>query len=277
MQDLLLLPEVQSGVLPLLVALIAGLILRPLGGVWSGLAAIIAFYLSASLIEGIQFSPLTSTRKILLAGLFALLLGILIDLIQLNRRMVIPLSILAAVAAALWVIWPVLQRQQGNELWLMAGGAVLYMAWLGGWAGYLYQQSTRTLSFTWILALATGVTAIFGASVKLGQLGVALAAATGAFCLLHVISEKFKSSALFCIPAFVLIGLLGLSGVIYAKIIGYSLILLAAIPPAASFIRLNPDRSRFVQALIVTVVTLPLGILAVVITWQLSAGDALSY
>jgi hypothetical protein len=277
LQDLLALPEVQSGLLPLFVALIVGLILRPLGWYWSGLALAAGFFAAAALIEGIQFNPLTSTRKLLIIGLLAVLAGVAVDALRPTRSGAVATLAIFAAAAGLWLIWPVLQRQEGSALWLMAGGAVLYMGWLGGWAGNLYHTSVRSASVAWILALATGVTAILGASAKLGQLGVALAAAAGAFCLLHVISEKFRAGALYAAPALIIAGLLGLSGVVYAKVIWYSLIALAAMPLLAGLIKPNPNRSRFVQAIVLTCVLVPLGIIAIFITRQLSAGDALSY
>lgn len=277
MQDLLSLPQVQSGLLPLAAALISALLLRPLGWLWSGLSLAIGFFAAAVLIEGFQFIPLTSTRKLLLAGILAVLVGIVIDALRPARATTISLLAILSAAAGIWLIWPVLQRQEGNALLLMGGGTLLYMGWLGGWAGSLYGSTVRAAGSAWILALATGITAILGASAKLGQLGVALAAAAGAFCLLHVISEKFRGGALYYVPAVLIAGLLGISGVVYAKISGYSLIPLAALVALAALIKLSSNRSRFVQAIVLTSVLLPLGIIAIVITWQLSAGDASPY
>jgi hypothetical protein len=277
LQDLLTLPQVQSAVLPLLIAVIAGLLLRPLGWFWSGLAPAVAFFLSAALIEGIQFSPLTSTRKLLLIGLLAVFAGIVIDALRPARVSVSALLAILAAAAGIWLIWPVLQRQQGQPLWLMAGATVLYMGWLGGWTGSLYGTTLRAASTAWILALATGVTAFAGASAKLGQLGLALAAAAAAFCLLHIISEKFRGGALYCVPALMIAGLLGVSGAVYAKVSWYSLIPLAVMPAVAAVIRLNRQRSRLVQAVLLTCVLLPLAIIAIVITRQLGVSDSPYY
>jgi hypothetical protein len=274
LQDLLALPQVQSAALPLLVALITAVLLRPLGWFWSGLALAVAFFLSAALIEGLQFNPLTSTRKLILIGLLAVFAGILIDALRPARTGVISILAVLAATAGIWLIWPVLQRLEGHALWLMAAATVLYMGWLGGWAGYLYGTTLRAASTAWMLALATGITALLGASAKLGQLGVALAVAAAAFCLLHVISEKFRGGALYCVPALVIAGLLGVSAVVYARVSWYSLIALAVMPALAGLIRLNPQRSRFLQAVVLTAVLLPPAVIAIVITRQLGAGDS---
>src|SRR3954469_2169477 len=116
MQDLLSNPAVQAGGAPLLAGLVVALALRPLR--LSGLAITAAFATCIYLVSGIQFSPLTATRKLLVLALAAPALGLLVDFAFKPTRLGSVLIAAAAALAALWAFGPVLHQRPGMEGWL---------------------------------------------------------------------------------------------------------------------------------------------------------------
>ena len=84
MQDLLVHPAIQSVAAPALAALVAALLLRPLK--LGGLAITAGFAAAVYLIAGFEFSSLSTTRKIILVGLLAPVVGIALDLMVKTGR-----------------------------------------------------------------------------------------------------------------------------------------------------------------------------------------------
>ena len=105
MNDILNNPAVQGGVAPFVAALIVALVLgrARLGG----LAIVAAFATAVFFIAGFNFTPLTATRKIILLGLTAPIVGIFADFAFKPTRFAGVALGLAGAAAALWVFWPV--------------------------------------------------------------------------------------------------------------------------------------------------------------------------
>ncbi len=97
--DLLNHPAVQGGVAPLLVALVIAAALARTRFAW--LAIIGGYATTLALATGFQFSPLTASPKILLAGLIASVIGIAADLLQRGSRAIV--AGLALVAGFTWI------------------------------------------------------------------------------------------------------------------------------------------------------------------------------
>lgn len=266
MSNLLSNPAIQSGIIPLVVALISGLALKRFGWFWSGLSFGIAYYLSVYLAVGFQFFPLTSTRKILILGLVAIALGLIIDSNKIKIKNLFPVMGFLGAAAALWVIWPVLVRQEGASLFIMLIPALVYTAWLTASSNKLSMQTDQGAMVALALGLGTGISAILGASALIGQLGMAIGAIAGAFLLLSLFNQNVKSGSTFMLPVGLLSGLLGIGAVIYASLPWYCLIPLAAIP-LTTYIQLPRQLTKIKLLFLLAAFTLPFSIIAVVLTW----------
>jgi len=62
---------IQSGVGPFFIAIISAWLLRHLGWLWTGLGFALAYTCSVYWVVGLQFTPIISTKKIVLLGLAA--------------------------------------------------------------------------------------------------------------------------------------------------------------------------------------------------------------
>lgn len=265
-------PEIQTGVAPFVVALVLGLVLKPAGGAGVGLA--VGFYTTAYLINVLNFTPLTSTSKLLLIGGAAVIIGIFLDLYRGSRQQSFPIIFILATIAAGWLLWPLISRNELSEIWPSVLPGMLYLGWLAAWSDGLRDRSIRATSAVWVLSFAVGAMAVIGAAASLGQLGIALGAAAGALCILSIILPNLRTGSIFALSGLILAGCLSLAGVFYARIPWYSLLFLAAIPPLA-LIPLPQTLSRFTEAVLSAALLLPFGIAAVFITWQQASGDSL--
>ncbi len=232
MQDILANPAVQGGVAPFLAGLLVAVVLSP----WrlGGLAVIGGFALSTYLVSGIQFSPLTATRKIFVVALGAAILGPAIDFAFKPARVGAAILAVAAGAAALWVFWPILAQKPSHEAWLLgattiAGAAVaVAIAQLR-----LATDGLRAGAAGLALGLGAGIGAFIGASLSYALYGVAIAAASGAFLLPQMIRDREAlPGATFILPA-MLIGMLIASGaMLLAQLPWYAVLVLALVPGA---------------------------------------------
>ncbi len=227
-------PLFQSAIAPFTIAFVVALLLRPLGGWVAGLGFAAAFYTAVYMIVGFQFMPLTSTRKLLLAGLGAVAIGLLIELLPRFVDKVRPWLLGAAAAgAALWMIWPMVLRREGMELWLLAIPATAYAAWLVGGVDTLRDKPVATIVACLALGIGTGVSALLGSSALLGQLGGAVAAAVGAYTLVFLIRGEFAPRGGFSVPIPLLCALIGIASVVFARLPWYSLLPLVLVPVLA--------------------------------------------
>ncbi len=271
MEELLAHPAIQAGVLPLIVASVSALILRRFGTIWAGFGFLFAFYSTVYLIVGFDLTPLTSTRKLIILGFIAFLVGLSLDLKTIQKS-ILPFVLAILVACGiLWIIWPVLIRKQGSELWVLAISSSLYTAWLTASFHKLQAQTTKTTVSIFALAMGTGISVMLGASALLGQLGITIGAAAGVFILLSFFFSHFKLAYNYVIPSVSLSAYIGIAGVIYASLPWYSLLPLMFIPLAAQIPNLE-NRAKYKQILLICAVTLPLSATAIIITWQ-QAGE----
>ena len=271
MDTLLNNPAVQAGVIPFVLALIVVLILRPFGRFAVGLAVMAGFLAAVALAAGFTFPPKTSTHKIVLLALASVPVAALLHLRLVAWRVFAPLTIVAGAAAVLWVVWPVITRREGLDFWLLTLGAGVYGAWVTATMDSLYSHSGRAITASLALGFGTGLAALLGASALLGQLGIALGAATGAVALLHLFTQGEKAGRMLTFPVGVLAGVLGVAAMVYAKLPWFVLPILGLIPllghiPLSS--RLNP----WIQFILLGVITLAGAAAAVFVTWRVAGG-----
>lgn len=281
MNEMLADPLIQSAVVPFAVAFVTALLLRPLGGVASGLGFAVGFAASAYLVmgfhhTGVRFTPLTGTRKLLLAGAGAVVVGVLADLLLPRDRKPWPRAAvfaIAGIATALWLVWPRIGRLEGSALWFTLLAAPAWAAWLAAGMDDLNRRPLGLAVTALMLGIGVSVSAVLGASAQIGQIGGAIAAAAGALALLFVLRGAIAPGGGFALPAALLAALAGLSAVIFARLPWYALAPLALIPLLAR-LPLPASRGRFVQGLVLALYTAPATAAAILLAWQASASSS---
>lgn len=259
-------PLFQSALLPFVVSLILALILRPHGWVWAGLSAVAGFAATVYLLTDFRFFPLSSHRKILLLGGGAVLLGLLLDFLP-WRRLASGVLFIAAVAAALWLVWPRFRFMEGWQLWALAVAGPAYVAWLVVGCETLRQKSLQADSVVFALALGTGLSALLGATALYGQLASAIAAAVGARLLLQFLNKPVVAGSIMLVPLVAVNALLGLGAVVYAKLPWYSLLLLALIPLLMR-VPLSATMPRSLLTVVTVLIACVPAALAIFLTWR---------
>ena len=272
LDTLLTLPEIQTGAIPFLGALIVALLLRPLRWTWSGLGLAAGFYASAYAVNVLHFTPLNSTSKLLAIGLAAVLTGLLADLYRGSRQQSFPVLFMLAGAAAAWLLWPIISRQELATIWPSVLPAIIYLGWMAAWSDALRDRPIRASGAAWVLGLSVGAMSVIGASASLGQLGIALGVAAGAIWLLSIPMAGLRTGSVFALTALVLTAALSLNGVFYAKLPWFSLLPLALIP-ALALIPLPQTLSRFAEALLSAVLMASFGLIAAFLTWHAAGGE----
>ena len=271
MQALFENPAFQAGIVPFGVALFLGLLLKRLGWYWTGLALTAGFVATVYLVADFQFQPWTSTRKIIALGLGATGLGLLLDIYPWGRRWLPGVLFLVAGAAALWLIWPVLQRRHGMELWLLGAGSLSVDGWCAAAMESLRAKPVQAVGAAVALGYGTGLVVLFGASALLGELGLAIGAAAGALWLLVTFMRKTELGSVAMLPAGVLAGLIGIGGHVYAKVPWYSLALLALVPVCAR-VPLSAQWPRWLQTLLSLMLAVAPAGIAVWLVWRVEGG-----
>jgi len=260
-------PAVQAGVAPFVAGLVAALALQPLR--LGGLAAPVAFLVCMQLVSGIQFSPLTATRKILLLAMAAPLAGILVDHAFKPTRFGTLVLALAAGAGALWVVGPVIEQRPPAEAWVLGVAAVAACAFLVGYSQLaLADDAVRAGAAALALGVGAGSAAILSASVAYGSYGIALGAGAGAFLLPQMLlGRRFFAGATFTLPAMLIGGLVASGAMVLARLPWYALLVLALVPLAARL----PAPARvpvWLQALIFSLYGFAVAGLACFLAWS---------
>lgn len=266
MDDILGNPAVQGGVAPFLVALIVAVALQPVRA--GGLAAAAAFLTGMYLVSGLQLSPLTATRKVVILGIAAPVVGALTDLLFRPTRGTAALLGIIATAAALWAFWPVLMQKPGEEAWLLGGTVAVALACMVGFAQLqLAGDGVRAGAAALGLGLGAGVAAIFSASASYGLYGISLAAGAGGFLLPQMIRGKAGfAGATFTFTATLLCGLIAAGAMILAQMPWYAVLVLALVPIA---VRLpGPDRGPvWLRSIVFSLYGFAVAALACILAW----------
>lgn len=270
MQELLNHPAVQAGIAPFVAALITAFALRPVR--LSGLAVLAGFAAAVYLIAGFEFTPLSTTRKLLLVGLLAPVVGVAIDRIGKPGRGLLWGAAIAGGAVSVWVFIAVLRQKAGVAPWLLGGGGALLVAWLAGSMLAVRDDTARTGATTLALGLGVGVSAILGASASFGFYGIALAACGGAVLLALLASPRgLPTGAALALPAALIAGLLATGTMVLASLPWASMAALALVPVA---VRLpHPAAaSTWMKAALFSVYACVPAVLACALAWQATVG-----
>lgn len=220
-------PIIQSAVLPFIISLACGLLSAFVVPRWFGLILPLSFYPAAFLITGLQLLPLTSTRKILIIGMVAVIIVVIAIRLPLVVRRY-GLSLLMIAAAVAWMLWPRLHAG-GGFAWPPLLLAVAYLYWLHVATDYQQQPTSQLLTLL-VMATTIAVLAMLGSSALLGQLSGVLAATVGALLLAMLLSARLVDTDLLILPAVLLSGLISLAAVHYATLKWYSLVGVALLP-----------------------------------------------
>lgn len=266
MEQLLANPAVQAGIAPFFVALIVAVALSPFR--LAGIAVIAAFLVGMHLLTGIQFTPLTVTRKFLILAIVAALLGPLLDFVLKPARFGAFALGAATALCSVWVLWPVLVQQPLQEAWLLGGSAFLAIAVMVGFAqARLADDAIRAGAAALALGLGAGVAAVLGASLVYGLYGVALGAGAGGYLLPQMMrGKRTAAGATFVLPAISIGGFIAVGAMALAELPWYSVLILALIPVAVGLP--GPDRGPvWLQAVVFSLYGLVIAGIACVVAW----------
>ena len=261
MDELLQNPAVQAGVVPFVAA---GLLVRTR---FLGLAQIVGFAALIALAIGFSFESLTSTRKLVLVGLFTSLPLLLLELKDWSARPAAR-SVVALLAglAGVWVALRILQQKETASALLAGAASAVYLAALVEFTLRVGDDSVRGAATGLVLGLASGALALLGASALLAQMGIAVGAAAGATLLVQMIArQRAPAGATISLPASVVAGLVGLLAVFTGSLPWFCLLPTLAIPWAARLVP-KSDRVWLSASFTVLVALIPM-LLAVGLAW----------
>jgi len=267
-------PEVQSFVLPLLMALLVGTAADRSGLANRGIGMIAGFIVTVLFVNGVELQPLTAVRKIILLGFAAAIVGAFVD--QRGARWAgrpLYFATLCVLASA-WVLGVVLLRKSGMEMLAAGAGIALYTGWTTYWLDRLHDDELRATSATVSLGLGTGIAAIIGSSGLFGQLAVAVSAGAGGVLLLALLLKKNTAGCVLTLPAGVLLSLIGCSAVAFADLPWIVLVILSLIPLAARWTPAPESWSRWLRAAFLTISTLALAGIALAYAWYLAGSSS---
>lgn len=264
-------PAVQGGIAPFVVGLVVALLLQ--SARLGGLALVAAFATAVYFVAGFTFMPLTATRKIILLGFAAPVIGMLIDFGFKANRTGAAMLALAAGAAALWIFWPVLSQKGVLPIWQYGGAAAVAVAFMVGFGQlFLANNGVRAGAAGLGTGLGVGVAAILAASATYGLYGIALGAGSGAFLLVQMIRGRVGvAGATFTLPAMLIAGLVAAAAMFLAQLPWHALLVLALIPVGACMPL--PSRARvWQQAVLLSLCTFTIAGVACYLAWHSSGG-----
>ena len=274
-------PEFQSAVIPFGSALLIYAGLRKITAVAWICAVFAGFLISVGLINGITITPLTGTRKIILLVLGSLLLAALAPLLIRKIKLQRAVGPILTILALLWVFWKVVARMEFSGMLLFVVGGLALTLWLAWAFERSARNDARQLGAGLALLFGTGLSATAGASALLGQLALAMAAATGGMLLAWVLIGRAAKSgdskdSIRTLPYVLAATLFGLAAVVFARLPWYALIPLASIPLAVSLVPVKPD-SRFLAALLYSLPGLIIASATAFWVWQAGASSSSGY
>lgn len=269
MNELVSNPIVQSSALPFLVGLVAAALLFPLR--LAGLAAAAGFAAAVLAIGNFAFEPLTATRKIVVLGAAAALLGVVADLAFRPTRFTG--GVLGALfgGAALWVFVSILSQKSPLDAAVLGAGLVAFTGWLVAATVSLHYDPVRAGAAGLGLGMGAGFASVLGASALLGQYGMALGAASGAFLLLvMVLGARVEAGTTLTLTVSVLSALIAAGAMLLAQLPALSLAALALVPVA---VRLPlPRVAGWMQAVVASVYAFVAAGGACALAWMASRG-----
>jgi len=233
------------------------------------------FAVMVLLTMGFSFSSMTSTRKLTLIVFLAPVLAFIFQLGNKYLDGLIKIACVLIAASLLWILWPVLIRGSVDELFFPVLSYVIYSVWMTAMFMRMAELPAVTAGTSALASgIAIGGSAVIGASALLGQMGIAMAVAGGAFLLVQLLfrSEEFAGLPFTLTSGFMAALLLPVA-VVYAKVPWLVLPVVALIPLISLYPFVDDDRLwRNTMALSVGL-AFPIG-LAIYFTTR-SAGEML--
>lgn len=276
MNDLLANPAVQAGVVPFIIAFVLAAILSR-SGEWNGLGILAGFIMVVLLTTGIQFEPLTSTRKIVLLTLVASVIAGTMVILKPDFKRYRGLFFIVGFVAMLWVLWPYLKRQEIFDAIIAGGGLGIFVAWC--YVTFLSQKNISSLASTASISAAgfgVGGAVLLGASALLGQMGIAIGSSAFGILMASIVTKRTGHASYFATGvAGLSLGLIAGAATVYAKLPWYALLPFMTIPILAR-IGLTNDQSPSLKALIWFGICMVPASLAIFLSWN-AAGPVAGY
>lgn len=256
--------------MPFMAALITAKLLNGLR--LAGLAAIAGFCATVYLAADFNFEQLTAVRKIILCGLATAFIAPLLDLTPRNGRFARYLIAAACASAALWVFWSILRQKEMPETAIHGIGIAAIVMWLIIFMDRLSSVPIQAGAAGMGLGVGVGASALLAASALLGQLGLSIGAACGAYLLVQMINSKpLSCGRTFTLPVSFLCGLIALAAMLLARLPWYCVPLFAAIPVAAHVpLPCNWSPQRRIMTL--SLLTLTIAAAAIFLVWRVAGG-----
>jgi hypothetical protein len=257
-------PALQAGLIPFVVALASAELFQRLR--LSGLAIIAGFAATVYFASDFAIEPLTGMHKIIWLGIAASALALPLTLLTWSHWR--PILTALAAGSALWVLWDMLQQQALADALLWGAGCALYAGWLVFWFDGLRNKSVAAGNAGLALGLGTGMAAMLGASALLGQLSLALGAASAAYLLIQLITDsRLPCGRSFTLPLSLIAGSVASLAVLSSQQPWYTLPVLALIPLAAH-IPIPEKWTVRLQSLALSLLTLACAAGAIYLAWQ---------
>ncbi len=255
MQAFLHHPYFIAALAPFLVAFISAEALLRLR--LSGLALIAGFAMTVFLVANFDFPPSTLLQKIIWLALAASLLGVLFNV--LDWPVFATLLPVVASALGIWLVWPLLPVQQGEELMLYVGCGAVFLSVLVWGLNNLSNESLRAANATTALGIGVGI-ALWNGATLYDELALSIGCAAAAHLLIQMISNQpLMTGYSFTLPASLVLGVIACIALLAGQLTWYCLPLLAAIPLIAWLLPL-PKLPALLQSLILSIITAPLAI-----------------
>ena len=222
-------PAFQSSVIPLLASVLVAAAFLPLR--LSGIGAAGGMLVAVYFIGNFSLESLTATRRIVVVGSGAAILGVVTDLaLKPTRAVGVFLGALAG-GASIWVFWNVLAQLSAAQALTVGGSSALLGMWLTVSMFALRDDAVRAEAAGLGLGLGVGTAAIIGATALLGQYGLALGSACGGLLLLSMIfGKRVSAGATLALPVAAMAALLGAGAVLLAQLAWWAIAVLASIP-----------------------------------------------
>jgi hypothetical protein len=277
MEQLLSRPEIQSAVVPFVIALVAYLGLRKITAEAWLWALLVAFLASAALINGLIVTPLTGTRKIILLVTASFIAAALLHWILRSDNLQRRFTTIISQVALLWVFWAVVGRMGSAAMVLFLFGSISLVLVSEHLFVRVIDKPAQLHAAGFSLLLGVGLSATAAASALLGQLALALAAASGGALLGWVLSDSTSRQqtrqSIAVLPYFMAPALLGVAAVMFARLPWYALIPLTSIPLAVSLVP-QKSESRFVNALLASLPGLAIALGVAFYVWHTGSSDS---
>jgi hypothetical protein len=271
MQELIEHPDIQRGVLSLLVALIVAGALCRTRYAW---VAIVAGYATMiALTTGFSFTPLTAARKLTLVVALSTLVGMFADLVPRGSRALAAVIAVAAGIVAPWVFLSVLSQREGAAGYAIGAGISLFVAVMVYAVARQRDDGLRAGAAGIGLGLAAGVAAVLSASIGFLFSGVAIAAAAGALLLVQVLlSRDLAPGFTGALPIAIATALFAVGTLLLAELKWYVLPLLLLVPAVVALPA--PERApRILRAAIFIAYALVAAAVPILAAWYAARGS----